>query len=204
MGLDQFNGKRSAGPALSAWILPLAIAATAFVIAAAGDAGRDALSYDRTAILAGEVWRLLTGHVTHLGWPHLALNMAGLVLVWYLVAAYLVSSQWAIVLAISAAGVDAGLWFFEPQLMGYVGLSGVLHGLLAAGIVAGLRTGNAEVRILGIVIVLKIGWEQFFGPLPGSEEASGGTVIVASHAWGALAGAVCAAILIRVRASSPI
>lgn len=185
-------------------MLPLAIAGIALVIAASGDAGRDVLSFDRDAIRQGEAWRLATAHVTHLGWPHLFLNLAGLLLVWYLVGAYLAATGWAIVLAASVIGVDAGLWFFEPQLLGYVGLSGVLHGLLAAGIVAGLRTRKAEVWILGIVVVLKIAWEQFVGPLPGSEEATGGAVIVSSHAWGALAGAVCAAMLIRVRANSPI
>jgi rhomboid family GlyGly-CTERM serine protease len=189
---------------LRRWALPAVLAAAALLIALAGDAGREALSLYRPAVHQGEFWRLVSGHLAHLGTSHLVLNLAGLALVWYLVSDYLAAGSWLIVTAVSVAGIDFGLWFFEPQLVWYVGLSGLLHGLLAAGVVAGLRSGRIEVWVLAVALVAKLAYEQFVGPLPGSEEASGGSVIVASHAWGALAGAVTAAILIRVRAVSPI
>ena len=186
------------------WALPAVLAAAAILIALTGDAGRELLSLYRPAIEQGEVWRLVSGHVAHLGTSHLLLNLAGLALIWYLVSDYLAPGSWLIVTAASIAGIDVGLWFFEPQLAWYVGLSGVLHGLLAAGVIAGLRSGRIEVWVLAVALIGKLAYEQLVGPLPGSEEASGGSVIVASHAWGALAGAVTAAILIRVRAASPI
>ncbi|MEE8280791.1 MAG: hypothetical protein V3R50_00295, partial [Gammaproteobacteria bacterium] len=30
------------------------------------------LRYDRAAISDGELWRIITGHLAHLGWSHLA------------------------------------------------------------------------------------------------------------------------------------
>ena len=38
------------------------------------------LRYERGAVLDGELWRLLTAHLIHLGLAHWALNAAGLVL----------------------------------------------------------------------------------------------------------------------------
>lgn len=198
MGLDQSY------ELLRRWALPATLVAVAILIALAGDAGREALSLYRPAIQQGEIWRLVTAHLAHLGTSHLLLNLAGLALIWYLVCDYLTPGNWLIVTAVSVAGIDIGLWFFEPQLVWYVGLSGLLHGLLAAGVVAGLRSGRFEVWVLAVALVAKLAYEQFVGPLPGSEEASGGAVIVASHAWGALAGAVTTAMLIRVRADSSI
>ena len=46
----------------------------------AGDAGREALRYDRTALAAGQWWRLLTAHFVHLDFDHAALNSLGLLL----------------------------------------------------------------------------------------------------------------------------
>ena len=44
-----------------------------------------AAQHPGNTIAEGEYWRLLSGHFAHLGYPHLALNLAGLLLVWLLV-----------------------------------------------------------------------------------------------------------------------
>ncbi len=62
------------------------------------------------------------------------LNIAGLLLVWYLVGAAFSLTRWSIITASSILVMDMGFWFLMPQLDWYVGLSGLLHGLLAAGI----------------------------------------------------------------------
>jgi hypothetical protein len=99
----------------------------------------------------------------------------------------------------STAAIDLGLWFGAPQLEWYVGLSGLLHGMLAAGIMAGLADRSTEALLLGVIVAGKVAYEQFAGPLPGSEATSGGAVIVDAHLYGAIGGAVTAAALIRVR-----
>ena len=186
-------------------MLPLVASSLAVIVALLGDTGRTWLGFDRPGIAAGEFWRLASGHFVHLGASHLFMNVVGLILVWYLTATSFTSRQWLLVTAIVMVGLNLGLWFLEPNLIGYVGLSGLLHGLLAAGIIASLGSGRSEIWILGVGLAAKLGYEQLVGPLPGSEHAAGGAVIVAAHAYGALAGALAAGLLmIRVRAQASI
>jgi rhomboid family GlyGly-CTERM serine protease len=114
----------------------------------------------------------------------------GFVLIWILIGRVFNIAQWLAIGAVITLGIDLGFWIFEPQLEWYVGLSGVLHGVLAAGIVASVRAGRIEIAILGVGLIAKLIYEQAAGPLPGSEQTSGGAVIIAAHAYGALAGAV--------------
>lgn len=205
MGLNQGRSRQHHRRSWQAWILPGVLVLAAVLAALAGDEGREWLRYDRSGIADGEFWRLLTGHIVHLGVSHLCLNLAGLLLVWYLVGEYFDQVLWLVVLAAVCVGIDAGLWWLDPQLIWYVGLSGVLHGLLAAGVLAGFPQGRPETRILAVALAAKLIYEQWIGPLPGSEASSGGNVVVAAHFYGAVTGLlVAAAIRIRVRARPPI
>jgi rhomboid family GlyGly-CTERM serine protease len=168
-----------------------------------GDKGRAWLQYDRIAIGQGEVWRLISGHFVHLGPSHYILNALGLILVWLLVGMHCSTRQWLIVTAVSVAGVNAGLWFFDPQIIWYVGMSGVLHGMLLAGVGAGLKTLPHEVIPIAVVVLAKVGYEQFAGPLPGSEQTAGGNVLVDAHLYGALAGLGIAAVFWRSISAAP-
>jgi len=179
------------------WPVALSIASLSVLAQIGGDSAREWLRFDRTAIAAGEVRRLLTGHFVHLGWSHAAMNVAGLVLIWLLVGGLFTSLQWLIVGLVSILIIDAGFWLKETQLEWYVGLSGLLHGILAAGVVRGLGRSGAEAWFLGAVLALKIGYEQFAGPLPGSASAAGGPVIVNAHLYGAIGGAIAALLLHR-------
>ena len=82
-----------------------------------------------------------------------------------------------------------------PSLDWYVGLSGVLHGLLVAGLIGSIRQRRAESLVLGAVIAAKLGWEMLVGPMPGSAEAAGGAVIVEAHLYGAAGGLIGGALL---------
>ena len=42
------------------------------------------LEYQRRAIGEGELWRLFSGHLVHLGWEHLLMNLVGFWLIWAL------------------------------------------------------------------------------------------------------------------------
>jgi len=190
---------------MAAWLPPAAAIGIAGILEIFGDAGREALAFYRPGLAAGELWRLMSAHFVHLGIAHLLLNAAGLLLVWYLVSASFSNARWLLVTLLVVAGVDAGLWFLEPQLVWYVGLSGLLHGLLAAGIVAGLRSGRIDLLILALLVAAKLVYEQLVGPLPGSEQSSGGAVIVASHLYGAITGVFAAMLMmIRVRRQAAI
>ena len=205
MGLRQGDLSHPQIRSLAFWLLPGVIIGIAAVLAIYGDSGREWLRFDRAAIMNGEYWRLVSGHLVHLSLSHLILNAAGFLLIWFLISAYFDPRLWLVITVFVIIGIDLGFWYLEPDLQWYVGLSGLLHGLLAAGVVGGLRSGRVDVWILGAALIGKLAYEQMLGPLPGSEESSGGTVIVAAHAYGALAGAIMAAvIIIRVRTQPPI
>jgi len=196
MGLHKV--KHAIAERRSAWgfVGILIVIATALMFS--GAAGMELLRFDRNGIAGGELWRLLTGHLTHLGWSHLALNGAGLILVWYLVGTAYSAVRWLLIAAVAIATIDVCFWFLNPDLAWYVGLSGLLHALLVAGILARLDEINAETVILGFLVVAKLAWAQIQGPLPGSEMSSGGPVIVDAHLYGA-AGGVLGALLNRIR-----
>ncbi len=189
----------------AAW--PLALVPVALVLALMGDAARRLLRYERTGVLDGEVWRLVTGHLVHLGWSHTLLNLVGLGLVWALVGAGFGALAWLIVLAGAVVAMAAGFLLLAPGLAWYVGLSGVLHGLFAAGALAlaargrgGAGAGRREGGIMLALVALKLAWEQVAGPMPMSAEAAGGPVVVDAHLYGAVGGlAAAAAVLARGR-----
>ncbi len=176
------------------WHLPVLLALLCGCMALAGAACAAALRYQRAQILHGQLWRLLTAHLVHLGIPHLLLNLCGLGLVWAIFARELAGLAGWLVLLCSALGVSLGLLLFEPGLEWYVGLSGVLHGLFAAGVLRLWRERPAEAALLLTVLAGKLVWEQCFGPLPGTSAVAGGPVVVSAHLFGALGG--CAGALL--------
>ena len=190
MGLNQGDMDHRQSSKKSVWLLPGVIVAIAALLAISGDWGRELLRYDRVAIANGEVWRLLSGHIVHLGWPHFLLNGTGLLLIFYLVASRFTPLQWLIIALVAIVGIDIGFWIWQPQLIWYVGLSGLLHGFLAAGAVDGIRTGEVDYQLIAAFLVIKLSYEQLVGPLPGSEGTTGGNAVVAAHLYGAISGAL--------------
>ena len=159
----------------------------------AGEPGREALRYDRTALAAGQEWRLLTAHLVHLDFDHAALNSLGLVLMWALFARDYRPRQWLAILLGSIAAIDAGLWLRDSTVAWYVGSSGALHGIMAAGTLAHLRRRDMDGWILAVFIVIKLAYEQSAGALPFTDSHFG--VVVDAHLFGALGGASIAAFL---------
>jgi len=195
------NGQQeapAAAPALS-FALPGAIAVLTLATMIGGNDLTLWLRYDRSGILEGEVWRLITAHLCHLGWKHLAMNLAGLFLIWALFGRLLSTLEWIVVLLVSALAVGLGLLLFNPDIQWYVGLSGVLHGMFLAGALMSLFAGYRAEILLLLFIVGKLAWEQFNGALPGSESFAGGYVVVDSHLYGAIAGTAVALVLQGLR-----
>jgi rhomboid family GlyGly-CTERM serine protease len=159
----------------------------------AGDAGREAMRYDRTALAGGQWWRLLTAHIVHLDFDHAALNSLGLVLMWALFARDYRPPQWLAIVLGSIAAIDAGLWIRDSTVGWYVGSSGALHGIMAAGTLAHLRRRDLDGWILAAFIVVKLAYEQSAGALPFTDSHAG--VVVDAHLFGTLGGAGIAAFL---------
>lgn len=179
------------------WRAPLILAALLVSLQAAG--WRQALEYQRAAVLRGELWRLVTCNSVHLGWMHLARDLAGLFLIWSLVGDSLDERSWLWALGATALAVGLGLLVFNPDIRWYVGISGVLFGLCCAGVLCQLpsRPVFSAGLLLGLISI--IAWALDAGALPGETAGLGGKVVPQAHLYGALGGAVFIAIRTALR-----
>lgn len=151
--------------------------------------------YDRVAIAGGEWWRLLTAHWLHSDASHAGWNIGALLLLGLLFEPVL---RWklAFSLLVGTAAVDAWLWWGEPALARYCGLSGLLNCLLVTGLVQlWYRTHHPLVWLTGIVAAAKIGLEILAGHslVTNTYWPS----IPSAHAAGFLAGIVTGFLLAR-------
>ena len=152
----------------------------------------EAVRFDRASVAEGHVWLLMTGNFVHLGWSHFVMNMLGLGLIYWVVWDSYRDIEWVLLLFLSALGVGLGLYFFSPEIHWYVGFSGILHGLILAGALGGLKRYPKTHMMLLVVTIAKLAWEQRYGPVPGSESNVGGKVAVDSHLYGGVVGLVAA------------
>jgi rhomboid family GlyGly-CTERM serine protease len=173
----------------SAWLLGL-LCAVVVLLSLSGESTTLALRYEREAVLSGQYWRLLTAHLVHGSVRHLLLNLAGLGLIATLFSRDFRALQWIWIWAVSTLAIDVGFVWFEPQLTWYVGLSGVLHGLLAAGAIVWWRSEPTPLAAaLSVILIGKLAWEQTHGALPLSGDLP---VVVNAHLYGAIGGTLAA------------
>jgi rhomboid family GlyGly-CTERM serine protease len=186
----RFRAPTTVSSIQQAWLVGL-LAAVLVLLWLTGDAGRELLRYERNAVFQGEYWRLITGHLVHGSGQHLLLNAVGLGLVAALFPREYSLRGWLLVLASSLVTIDLGFVFLEPQLEWYVGLSGVLHGVLAAGVIGWWRHESRPLALaLTAVVAGKLAWEQWHGALPLSGDMP---VVVDAHLYGAIGGVLAGA-----------
>jgi rhomboid family GlyGly-CTERM serine protease len=163
------------------WIWLLLILLVLSVVLGLGDSVNALLRYDRGAIAAGGWWRLLTAHIVHLDAHHLILNELGLVLVWSLFAQDYDPDEWCAIVLAGALAISSGLWWLSPRVGWYVGASGVLHTVMAAGAAKHLVEHIWDRWILFLGLCAKLAWEQW-----GGEPHA--LVVVDAHLYGAACG----------------
>jgi rhomboid family GlyGly-CTERM serine protease len=175
-------------------LLVFAIIGVIIAIAALfDDAGRATLGLVPDKVLGGEVWRIFTSHIVHLSRMHAFMNELGLVLLIVVLWDVLEPKGLLFATALSAIAIGVGIMIFLRDIPYYVGWSGVTHGLFAWG---GLRLWQIHHRgyaslVLGVVVA-KLIWEAAEGPTPGASEAIGGLILLESHRFGAIGGALAA------------
>ena len=146
------------------------------------------LAYDRDAILSGQIWRLASAHFVHVGGWHLGLNLAGLVMLTLLFRDLLSQQLLWRWLLVSPPVLSLFFLLTDPQLQGYVGLSGLLHGLLVMCLIYGWQE-NRWVHTLALaVVVIKLGWELMPRAGTGADALIGAEVYAPAHWAGALVG----------------
>ncbi|WP_339899506.1 rhombosortase [uncultured Gilvimarinus sp.] len=162
-------------------------------LAAANETLNPLLQYQRSAIDQWQVWRLFSAHLVHLNLVHGLLNLAGLWLIIFWVGAERRRASWLLAGALIALSISLALYLWQLNISYYVGLSGVLHGLLVFGL-APLCAQNLPAGWAGIIAIsIKLCYEQI---IPGGNSATevliAGPVVSIAHIYGAVSGALLA------------
>ena len=165
------------------WVI-VALLAVCLLLAAGGDSVRELGRWERDAIDTGEYWRLVSGHLVHLGLGHLWPNLAALLIIGLLFEGVFRNWDWVRIGAASVAAIDLGLYVLDPDVQWYVGLSGVLHVYVAAGALALIMRGEKLGVVLAVGVGAKLVFEQVVGPVPFTAASVGGPVVVAAHLYG--------------------
>ncbi len=153
------------------------------------------LAFDREGILAGEIWRLWTGHLAHFSLYQLLLDVCTL-----LVVGWLAERQWgarftAIVVLLGMPAISACLLLGAPHLVEYRGVSGIVM-LLALAAATQRWNGHPGARlglaVLGAALLIKtvldaLGMTEALSSLP-----AGVSVAWQAHVSGAAIGWIAA------------
>ena len=175
--------------------LPLFLLLTSLSLALSSEFTTAYLRYERSSIVDGELWRLLSAHLVHAGWEHLWLNLFALIIIWMLFKNFLSTSLWWLFTLLSSLYISISFFIFMNQLEWYVGLSGVLHSMMVFGSIAGLIHKRKEFILLLIFILAKVLFEQFYGSFSSDIVMAEGVVIVNAHMSGVIIGAIIGVVL---------
>ena len=149
------------------------------------------LTYERPHIQAGQWWRLLTGQFVHLSWGHLAINIAGIWVMYLLYAEHAAGWRYIAVVGLLALASNLGMYWFAENITYYVGFSGVLYGLFAWGALRDVQQRIKLGWLLLVGIVLKVTWEYCYGPVSVGP-ATADDLAVAAHFYGVVGGLLVA------------
>ncbi|MCK6461790.1 MAG: rhombosortase [Planctomycetes bacterium] len=174
---------------LRPWLALLLVAAVCAGILLAGDRVAHALRYERNALLDGQLWRALTGHLVHVSWLHLGLELAGAVVIVGVLRRHL---HWGAAV-LCALGATAGLFLFGLRVHHYCGLQAVLHGLVVYGALIGWRRDRLKGWLVALMLVVA---SIVFDMASGDARLTGAEEPLATAA-GAASGALAFAILYR-------
>lgn len=183
---------------------PVSIAAgcLCLLLACAGEPVAAGLAWERSAILHGELWRLLSGHLVHYALTHAGAD-AFMLLAMGLVAEPVVGSRrYAVVLAGGAVLLSLSLLALAPALHEYRGASGlaVLSAVLA-GVPAWQRHPASRPMLVCAALALasKTLWEACAQTAAFADLPAGVVVAWQAHLLGALLGACAAGALLSPR-----
>jgi rhomboid family GlyGly-CTERM serine protease len=169
---------------------PIIIFLLAIIAFATDQFSADIFIYDRSSISTGEIWRLLTGHIYHTNFNHLALNLAALIMLWALHGQYYNTKSYLALFVFSGLFISSALYFFSVDLTQYVGLSGILHAVFIWGALNDIKQGEKTGYLLFIGVWLKIAHEQFYGASASVVALIAANVAVDAHLWGAISGLI--------------
>jgi rhomboid family GlyGly-CTERM serine protease len=163
----------------------------------------DWLAYYHTGIEQFEFWRLITATFCHTNFNHLAMNLLGLIVILGLFIDTFKKISLMPLIIFSSVFIGLALFLFEPDVIWYVGFSGVLHSLFSYGVASELHQRSKWGVGLAIGLMGKIVYEQFFGAQQSTIDLIGAPVLVNAHLYGVIAGVIfyCVVLLKQKRTS---
>jgi rhomboid family GlyGly-CTERM serine protease len=157
--------------------------------------GAELCELSRSGLKDGEYWRFWTGPMVHASWEHLAMNLAGLIVLQQMFGKELRMVVWLWGYAVISLVVGICMLAFS-RYGTFVGLSAMLHGLFAyAACLAMRRDGLLSAGVL-LVLGGKVIWEKLQGGANFIEQLVGMPVAVDSHMYGFIAGLLLGAVMV--------
>jgi rhomboid family GlyGly-CTERM serine protease len=148
------------------------------------------LAYYHNGIAEGEIWRLISATFCHTNFNHLVLNIVGLIITLALFIDFFKTIKILPIIIFCSLFIGLCLFLFDTEVIWYVGLSGVLHGLFSYGVVTDIGNKDPWGYLLGAGLVIKIIYEQMFGASQSTINLIAAQVLVNAHLYGAIAGFV--------------
>ncbi len=148
--------------------------------------GPEYFRYQQDLVEGGQLWRFFTAHWVHVGWLHLLLNGAGLVICVSLTSPGWSPARWLLCCVVMGSGISVLLIVFNPEVGDYAGLSGVLFGLYILTALSLYARDRLIAVLIIAAIVIKVLMEQFSFYDFNSGELIGARVIIDAHLYGLL------------------
>lgn len=149
------------------------------------------LSLERSQVISGEYWRLLSGNLVHFGWAHTLMNISAFLLCSFALLANLPITKFIALLLCCSLAVGGGIFYCNPEYGTYAGLSGALHGLMVAGLCLS-KQHAVWLRVLALgLLTAKLIQEQ--SPTYSATDIQALVpvpIAVDAHLYGAIAGLV--------------
>jgi rhomboid family GlyGly-CTERM serine protease len=146
------------------------------------------LAYYHNGIAEGEIWRLISATFCHTNFNHLIMNIVGLIITLALFIDLFKTIKIFPLVIFCSLFIGLCLFFFDSEVIWYVGLSGVLHGLFSYGVANDISKKDSWGYLLGAGLLIKIIYEQIYGASQSTINLIAAEVLINAHLYGALAG----------------
>lgn len=143
----------------------------------------------------GQLWRLVTGHLTHLDWNHWTMNMIGLTLCLLVFRRDLHPGHWVASFMFVSIFSSLCLLVTYADNQRYVGFSDVLHGWILIG-AAAISVKEPKLAITIFVLFWLKVIEENSGLVFFTSATIHGNIATESHIYGALGGTLYAVIFL--------
>lgn len=144
----------------------------------------------------GQLWRMITAHLTHYDWPHFAMNMIGMALCMLVFRDDLYSRHWLLSFLFISMFSSLGLLSIYDEHQRYTGFSDVLHGWILLGALAISPREPKLALAIFILFWLKILEENSGLSFFTSATMDSENIATNSHIFGAIGGILYALVFL--------